>query len=63
MALELILRELRSYELSLFWQLFCAVECGVCVINSSYSFSANVTQTLQTYCGCIEDVHVGFGLS
>ena len=32
------LRELRTSELSHFWQLFCTVGCSVCVINSSHSF-------------------------
>ena len=33
-----ILIELRPFELSHFWQLFCMVGYGVCVINYSYSF-------------------------
>ena len=36
--LETILTELQPFELSHFRQLFCIVQYGVCVFNSSYSF-------------------------
>ena len=35
---ELILTELRPFELSCFWQLFLHLGYGVCAINFSYSF-------------------------
>ena len=63
MALESITRELPPFKLSHLWQLFCTVGFGVCVINFSYSFFTNVSQTLQSYCEHVEDMHVGFGLS
>ena len=47
MELELILTELRPFELGLLCKLFI-VGYGACVIN------------WQMYCGHNEDVHVGF---
>ena len=46
-----MLTELRPFKRSHFWQLF--FHCRV-------SRLCNVSQTLQTYSGHIEDVHVGF---
>ena len=41
---------------------FSSLHCSVSsfVINSSLQFSMNVYQTLQTNCGHIENLHVGF---
>ena len=38
MELEFIFIEFRPFKLSYFWQLYCIVGYGVCVICSSYSF-------------------------
>ena len=58
MALELILMELRPFEISFFRQF---LQCWLCSLCNQLlpQFSVNVSQTLQASCGHIEDVHVG----
>ena len=61
MALDLILRELRPFEPCHFWQFFF-LHCRVWSLCNQLllQFSIYVSQTLQTNCGHIEDVYVGF---
>ena len=75
MALELILRELRPFELShfffFFFFFFCIffffffLHCMLWRLCNHFllQFLMNASQTLQTYCEYIENMHVGFGLS
>ena len=60
MELELILTELWLFKLSLFLAAFLL--CRVSSLHNQLllQFSMNVSQTLQTNCGYIEDVHVDF---
>ena len=53
MELRFIMTELLPFKFSHFWQLFCTVEYGVCVISSTNSFQ-------WMYYGHIGDVYMGF---
>ena len=59
MEIELNLTELQPFKLLAF------LHCRLWSLCNQFllQFSMNVSETLQTYYGHTEDVHVGFGLS
>ena len=59
MELESVLTELLPLDLVVFGSFFFCRVWGLCK-QLLLQFSVDVSQTLQTYCGWIENVHIRF---